>query len=101
MMNVTSRIRGLEKRLEIVMCERRDNAKEIKRLQREIGIKYVALTETDQHYALTHRFTFQSHAEISPLVESLLVAERNFDTAVEEIIEIKEALKVFRKELAK
>ena len=30
MMNITSRIQGLEKRLEIVLCERRDNVKEMK-----------------------------------------------------------------------
>lgn len=98
---MSTRIRTLEMRLESVMCLKRDNAKEIKRLQQEIGAKYIALTETDEHYALTHRFTFQSHAEISPLVESLLVAERNFDEAVEEIIELKEELKIQRKELAK
>jgi len=101
MMNITSRIQGLEKRLEIVLCERRDNVKEMKLIKLHIGELYIALTETDQHYAKTHRFTFQSHASFGELLDRYKVALRNYECAVEEIQEIKEALKVFRKELAK
>ena len=94
-------IKILEMELEVLMCQRRDIVKDIKRRQLEIGKRYVELTTTDGHYALTHRFTFESHAQMSKLVHGLQMAEEDFNYTVAEIIKVKEKLKIQRKELAK
>ena len=98
---MSTSIKDLEMRLEVLMCQRRDYQKQIKQLQLEIGKRYVELTTTDGHYALTHRFTFQSHAEMAHLVHDLQMAEESFNYTVAQIIKVKEELKIQRKELAK